>query len=72
MTSDDLFTLLASPTARQALLTELIPVACNDDEKPVDRPCEQCGKQFDSGCFLIVDGRVVDITCSACNDLERY
>lgn len=73
MTSDDLFTLLASPAARHALLTRLARVACNDNDndndKPIDRPCEQCGQHFSSGTFMIVKGRVTTITCARCEPL---
>jgi hypothetical protein len=66
MTTEDLFTLLSSPTARKALVASIY-AAENDDELPVDRPCQRCGRHFDAGVFNIVNGRVVEITCWACD-----
>jgi len=65
MTSADLFTILASPAARKAF-TKSIRAAANNNERPTERPCQHCGQFFDSGVFIIVDGRVVDIACTAC------
>jgi hypothetical protein len=70
MTSEDLFRMLASPAAREAFVASIRAVA-NDDEPPAERPCQHCGRYFDSGVFDIVNGRVVDITCAECDGL-RY
>jgi hypothetical protein len=43
-------------------------MAANDDEKAIDRACDGCGEQFDSGSFLIDGGRVVSVMCSTCHD----
>lgn len=71
MTSEELFTLLASPAARVALVASLTGPVANDNEPPVGRPCEHCGRYFESGVFLIVAGRVVEITCTECDDLRH-
>ncbi len=43
-------------------------MAANDNERAVDRPCELCGHQFETGSFLIAGGRVISIVCAACFD----
>lgn len=70
MTSEELFTLFASPAARVALVASLTCAAGNDNEPPAGRPCEHCGRYFESGVFLIVAGRVVEITCAECEGLR--
>ena len=70
MTSYDLFTILASPSAREVLNVS-IGAASNDDERAIDQPCRHCGCFFDSGVYDIVNGHVVDIKCADCEPFPK-
>jgi hypothetical protein len=45
-------------------------MAKNDEVPAAERPCDACGSHFESGTFLICDGRAVSILCSACYRVE--